>query len=231
MATRRPRDRFVRQAELVPGELVSRERVSIIGTGAVGKPLAEELVAIGVKELMIIDPDKVEAHNITTQGWLAEDVGKYKVEALHDHLKKIDSETKVTVHKGKWVPKLGFGASIFTCVDSIDTRAYLWKKAQDGHRFFGDARMLGLMIRVLSAWDQKSREHYATTLFTGSEAQQGRCTSRSAIWPARLAACLLVNQFVHYLNGDPVLEPDIMLNLNTNELMVINIKPQKANQS
>ena len=78
--------------------------------------------------------------------------------------------------------------------------------------------MLGETIRVLAVADQ-GRKHYGTTLFPQGEAQAGRCTSRSTIYAASLAAALLVHQFTRYLRGLP-LDVDATFNLLAGEYVV-----------
>ena len=78
--------------------------------------------------------------------------------------------------------------------------------------------MLGEALRVLVAADQ-GRKHYATTLFPQAEAQAGRCTSRSTIYAASLAAALLVHQFTRYLRSLP-LDVDATFNLLAGEYVV-----------
>ena len=79
--------------------------------------------------------------------------------------------------------------------------------------------MLGETIRVLVAADGRSRQHYPTTLFAASEAQPGRCTARSTIYTANIAAGLMVHQFVRWLRRQPV-DADTSLNLLASELVV-----------
>lgn len=57
-------------------------RLTICGAGAVGANLTLNLVRQGFRALMVIDFDRVEAHNISTQIYAAADVGAFKVEAL-----------------------------------------------------------------------------------------------------------------------------------------------------
>lgn len=78
--------------------------------------------------------------------------------------------------------------------------------------------MLGETVRVLVAGEQ-GRKHYGTTLFPQAEAQAGRCTSRSTIYAASLAAALLVHQFTRYLRRLP-LEVDASFNLLAGEYVV-----------
>src|SRR3954469_16403289 len=75
-------DRFSRQQDLVPAERLAELTSTIIGVGAVGRQVALQLAAIGARRLQLIDFDQVDESNITTQVYLAEDVGQLKVTAL-----------------------------------------------------------------------------------------------------------------------------------------------------
>jgi molybdopterin-synthase adenylyltransferase len=76
--------------------------------------------------------------------------------------------------------------------------------------------MLAEVLRVLAAGDQAGREHHPTTLFALSEAQRGRCTARSTIYAAMIAAGLMVHQFTRWLRGLPV-DREVSLNLLAGE--------------
>jgi molybdopterin-synthase adenylyltransferase len=65
---------------------------------------------------------------------------------------------------------------------------------------------------VLAVADDVGGAHYPTTLFAQTEAQPGRCTARSTIYAANIAAGLMVHQFTRWLRGIPV-EPETSLNL------------------
>ena len=49
--------RFARQLDLVPTERLAQEPVSIIGVGAIGRQVALQLAAVGVRQLQLIDFD------------------------------------------------------------------------------------------------------------------------------------------------------------------------------
>ncbi len=77
--TSTPIDRFSRQAELVPQDKLTDLTATVIGVGAVGRQVALQLAAIGVRRLQIFDFDDVESTNITTQGYGHGDLGLPKV--------------------------------------------------------------------------------------------------------------------------------------------------------
>ncbi len=219
MTARPVPDRFERQQELVPRARILQEFVTVIGIGAIGRQVAIQLAALGVPKLQFIDPDQVEHSNVTTQGYLADDVGRPKVQATADLCQQIEHLLDVEELYDRFRPSQAIGTAVFCCVDSISTRATIWRSVQHRCGFWGDGRMLGEVIRVLAATADQGRKHYSTTLFAQSEAQVGRCTSRSTIYAASLAAALLVHQYTRYLRGLP-LDVDATFNLLAGEYVV-----------
>lgn len=213
-------DRFDRQEELVPRERVLRESVTIIGVGAIGRQLALQLAALGVPSLQLIDFDEVVRTNVTSQGYLTTDIGRPKVEATGDMCQQIEHLLSVEEIRDRYRPSHETGSSVFCCVDSISARAAIWRSIEPRCRFWADGRMLGETLRVLAAKEEPGRKHYATTLFPQAEAQIGRCTSRSTIYAAALAAALLVHQFTRYLRDLP-LDADATFNLLAGELTIV----------
>src|SRR3954468_13424343 len=63
-------DRFVRQQDLVPAAKLADLRITVIGVGAIGRQAALQLAAIGARSLKLIDFDRVDLTNVTTQGYL-----------------------------------------------------------------------------------------------------------------------------------------------------------------
>jgi sulfur carrier protein ThiS adenylyltransferase len=181
--------------------------------------VALQLAAIGARRLQLIDFDVVDESNITTQGYLADDLGCAKVAALTTAIAKLDSSVQVELVQDRFRPKLQVGNAIFCCVDSIEARSAIWKSVENRIEFWVDGRMLGEVMRVLVAADERSRDYYPTTLFAASEAQPGSCTARSTIYAANIAAGLMVSQFVRWLRGQPT-DADVSMNLLACELVV-----------
>jgi molybdopterin/thiamine biosynthesis adenylyltransferase len=67
-------------------ERLGRLSVTVCGAGALGSLLADNLVRQGVRQLAVIDDDRVEEHNVGTQLYGRADVGGLKVELLRAHL-------------------------------------------------------------------------------------------------------------------------------------------------
>jgi len=172
-----------------------------------------------VPRLQLIDFDYVDLTNVTTQGYLADDVGQFKTIATAAAIRQLDPAIQVEVIEDRYRPKIRIGEVVFCCVDSIEARAAIWRSAGGRCRFWADGRMLGEVIRVLTVAENVGREHYPTTLFAVSEAQPGRCTAHTTIYAANIAAGLMVHQFTRWLRGIPV-DRDTTLNLLAGEWSV-----------
>jgi hypothetical protein len=212
-------DRFGRQRELVPRDRILLETATVIGVGAIGRQVALQLAALGVPKLQFVDFDQVERTNVTSQGYLMADVGRPKVQATADLCRQIEPLLVVEETQDRFRPTQEIGTGVFCCVDSISTRAAIWRSVGHRCRFWADGRMLGETLRLLVASADQGRKHYSTTLFPQGEAQAGRCTSRSTIYAASLAAALLVHQFTRYLRALP-LDVDATFNVLAGEYIV-----------
>jgi molybdopterin/thiamine biosynthesis adenylyltransferase len=61
-------------------------RLTLCGAGALGSHLADNLVRQGFGPLRVIDRDRVEEHNVSTQLYGESDIGAWKVEVLRNRL-------------------------------------------------------------------------------------------------------------------------------------------------
>jgi molybdopterin-synthase adenylyltransferase len=209
-------DRFERQHDLVPRDRLASVTATVIGVGAIGRQVALQLAAIGVRRMQLIDFDGVELTNVTTQGYLQADQGLLKVAATRRAVEAIDPTIVVEACADRFRPKLSVGEVIFCAVDSISSRASIWRGVEHRCRFWSDGRMLGETVRVLCVADGVGREHYRSTLFPQSDAQSGPCTARSTIYASSIAAGLLVHQFTRWLRDLPV-DIDMTMNLLAGE--------------
>lgn len=212
-------DRFARQGELVPRERARRLGVTVIGVGAIGRQAALQLASLGVGRLQLVDFDRVEPTNVTTQGYRACDVGALKVDAAARAVAEIDPSISVECVAERFRPRLELGEAVFCGVDSISARAAIWKSVESRCQLWADGRMRGEVIRVLAAADDPGRMRYGRTLFRQEEAQRGACAARGVIYGAAIAAGLMVHQAARWLRDAPV-EHDVTLNLWAGEWAV-----------
>ncbi len=213
-------DRFSRQQDLVPTTQLQSVTATVIGVGAIGRQVALQLAALGIQQLHLIDFDSVELTNVTTQGYRQSELGLAKVLATERAVREIDPTIEVTTVNDRFRPRHVAGDAFFCCVDSISTRAAVWRAVHRNARFWSDGRMLGEVLRILTVADDVGREHYPATLFEQSEALVGSCTARSTIYTANIAAGLMLHQFSRWLRGIEV-EVDITFSLLASDLAVL----------
>jgi molybdopterin/thiamine biosynthesis adenylyltransferase len=60
--------------------------ITLCGAGALGSHLADNLVRQGFQRIRVIDRDRVEEHNVSTQLYGEADIGGWKVEVLRQRL-------------------------------------------------------------------------------------------------------------------------------------------------
>lgn len=128
-------------------------RIHVIGCGAIGSHIAEQLVRYGLTKITLYDFDTVESHNVANQLFTQEDIGKTKVEALKDYLVKINPDITrdlKLVDKG-WVGQKLSGY-VFLAVDSIELRRQIATSCKDNPFVKG---MFDFRMRLTDA------QHYA----------------------------------------------------------------------
>ena len=71
---------------------LKKSTVGIAGLGGLGSNVAISLARAGIGKLILIDFDKVELSNLSRQYYFLDQIGKLKVDALKDNIKKINPE-------------------------------------------------------------------------------------------------------------------------------------------
>ncbi|MDQ2809771.1 MAG: ThiF family adenylyltransferase [Chloroflexota bacterium] len=87
---------FARSGSLL-SKNIRQKRALVVGAGSVGSYLAEQLVRSGVGKICLVDPDHVEAANISRTVYDFTDVQKPKVEALARHLLSINPLLEISL--------------------------------------------------------------------------------------------------------------------------------------
>ena len=103
---------------------LGQQRLMVCGAGAVGSNLVHHLVRQGVRQVTVIDFDRVEAHNVGTQTYAESDVGAFKVDVLQAEVFRAVG-VEITAMRQRLternVGKLLVGASLV--IDGFDTQA------------------------------------------------------------------------------------------------------------
>lgn len=187
-------------------------RIHIIGCGAVGSTIAENLARFGVTKMTLYDFDTVEPHNIANQMFRQKDIGKLKVDALKDIITEINPDAEKDlklVSEGYKGQKLS--GYVFLAVDSIDLRREIATKNKNNAYIKGmfDFR-IGLTDgqHYAADWsDAKMVEAFLATMdFTHEEAKANApvsaCNLELSVCPSVRSICAAgVANFVNFAKG------------------------------
>ena len=113
-------------------ERIAQKRVIIFGVGGVGSWCAESLVRSGIRQLTIVDSDRVCITNINRQLMAtSKTVGQVKVEALKERLLSINPSAEITalqqVFNAETADSFDIGSYdyIIDAIDSLKDKAQL----------------------------------------------------------------------------------------------------------
>ena len=115
--------------------LIKNFKIVVIGLGGVGSIVPLSLVRSGVKNLLLIDGDKVEATNLNRQmAYFSQDVGHFKSEVLKKKLLEIREdlnleEKHIFIDKETDLSFLKGFDYIVDCIDDIEAKVLLGKFA------------------------------------------------------------------------------------------------------
>jgi len=114
-------------------ERLQRLSIGVVGASGTGSPLIEQLMRLGVGEIVIVDDDLMEDRNVNRiVNSTACDAAKNrpKVEVLSDAIRRADLGTKVVpISENLWNPEVVRSIAqcdvLFGCMDSVDGRFLL----------------------------------------------------------------------------------------------------------
>ena len=123
---------------LTPEEKTRLEQamVGIAGAGGLGSNVAAHLVRAGVRRLVIADFDVVSPSNLNRQFFFRDQVGRRKVEALAENLRRIEPDLELTLHDVRLdaanLPPL-FGACdvVVEAFDNVESKSALLSALRD----------------------------------------------------------------------------------------------------
>lgn len=94
-------------ARLLGAERMARlgsAQVAIAGAGGLGSNCAVHLVRSGVRRLKLADFDRVEWSNLNRQSYFPDQIGRFKVEALAENLRRINPEVELVLCRERLCP-------------------------------------------------------------------------------------------------------------------------------
>lgn len=113
---------------------LNNKKIVVIGIGGVGSIIPISLVRTGIKNIIIIDKDKVDQSNLNRQiAYNLNDIGKFKVDALYSHLYEIQDDIKITKIPANIDENFDFGVLdkadyVIDCIDDINAKVLIAKE-------------------------------------------------------------------------------------------------------
>src|SRR5512142_8637 len=155
--------------------------VTLIGAGGVGSAIGMLRAKMGVPELSVFDFDMVEGHNLPSQLYRREDIGRSKVEALAEIAKSFaDGQVVARAERYADQPLSGL---VISAVDSMDVRLSIWERLRwnPDVALYVDTRMGGnlAVIHCVRPCDPDDVKRYEQHLYPSREASDVPCTARA----------------------------------------------------
>ena len=187
------------------------DEIHIIGCGAVGSTIAENLARLGIKKLYLYDFDRVTEHNITNQMFLNKHIGLPKTDALAEILTSINPDIQIVAIPDGWKEGTTLTGYIFLAVDDIELRQKIVKENLFN---FNIKAMFDTRMRLTDAqhfackWNDKGQKHLLATMnFTKEEAIESTpisaCGTTLSVTPTvRIICALAVANLINLIKNN-----------------------------
>jgi len=200
----------MRHAKVFMASEFGDRRVDVIGCGATGSRIALSLAKLGIRNLHIWDFDKIEAHNIANQAFGNDDIGKFKVEALAETIKR-QTGLIATAHNEAVTGRSTLGEHVFLLTDSMKSRKEIWQGALRFKLHVKDMieTRMGAdegRIYAIRPFIPDDAKFWEETLYDDAEASESLCGSPITVGPTAevisgLAVWQFINMYDHYIRG------------------------------
>jgi len=186
----------IRHLEVFDPYAFGERRVDVIGAGALGSKVVLSLAKLGITNIHVWDFDKVEEHNIANQAFGIKDIGKPKVKALQELVKR-DTGTVINIHEERVDGKQPLGEIVICLPDSMEARKAIWMgaaKFKPSVKVWIEARM-GTdngRIYAIDPLDLGQINQYEKTFYGDDEAEVSACGATISVGPTADIMCGMV---------------------------------------
>jgi len=216
----------IRHLTLFDPQVFDKNRVDVVGCGAVGSRIAMEVAKLGIKNLHLWDDDVVAFHNIANQLYTLSDIGKLKVEALAEHILAATGR-KPTIHAERIAKSVGLGKVVFLAVDTMASRKEIFENCL--HLKFTtdlvvETRMGAeeLHVYAFNPRDRSKVEAWKATLSDDDKTVESVCGTRITVGAtAAINAGLAVTSFLQWYRRELVRDPAFKAELPLEQVMML----------
>lgn len=155
---------YTRQRNAVDQAVQESSRVITVGCGGSEK-VNLDLPRTGVKEIVLIDPDRVDRTNLCRQGYLPRQVGMYKVDAIAEMIKEIDPDVKVTTYPVKVQDLTPEQEKAIFTTDGTDIKQIVAVFVTDSFEAQAHGNKLALRYNIPAIWAGFYEKSLASEIF------------------------------------------------------------------
>lgn len=191
---------------------ISKSRMMIFGQGGIGSWLSFFLARTGA-DVILVDMDTVELSNLAGQLYSESEVGKAKVKAMGEILKRFVPRSNVTPvleevkpTEGQWLDYLPHCDVVCVSFDNIKARQIVygqWCDTGKEKSLFVDGRMSieQGQIFTVNKGNEVEMKAYEATFFDDSELPEASCTFKATSHCGALIASLMTAQVANWFTN------------------------------
>lgn len=201
--------------------------VTFIGCGGIGSPTALLFAKMGCKNLTLIDPDKVEEHNVPNQMFRKKDIegekDKYKVEAMKEQILDF-TDCFVNIVPELFEGQFELSGVVISGVHNMAARKKIWESVKNNFEapLYIDGRIGGETIHIFTArpYHIDDIEFYEKYLFPDEDAAELPCAERGIMYTGFRIASEIALQFKKWLKKEKYYRAKI-IDLSTDTCVLI----------
>lgn len=179
----------------------SHPSILIGGLGGIGSNTLYCLAKSVPGKYFLVDNDTIDDHNIGTQFFNKDDVGKFKVESLSATISKFSSRCELIPVKSK-IDIYSYRPISIAAFDNMPARKLLfnvWRNHEDRELFI-EGRLRATMYEIYIVVPGREEE-YEKTLFEDGEAEKDLCTFKQTAYFGMMIGARITQMVVNYLTN------------------------------
>lgn len=185
-----------------------QDEIHVVGVGATGSHIVDTLASMGIWNITVYDYDKVEDHNLPNQVFKLQDVGKFKVDALKQHVKeKMGFDIKAVNKKVQAIETLS--GYLVLCADSMQSQKEIMLSSARMNRkvkYVLETRM-GIDQGRIYLFNPSNKIHlkrWSDEWYSDDNAVESPCNVKAIACTAKLIASLAASKIVMLNKRDDV---------------------------
>lgn len=224
---------LTRQLDIIPIQTLGQQ-VTIIGCGAIGSFLGLQLAKMGLTQITAYDHDVVSIENMSNQFFRFTDINSNKADALHGLVYSFTNQA-IASKPYKFEPQhaSALAGIVVVAVDSMDARRMIYEsiKAKGfAVKYIIDPRMSAEFYTqyTIDPWNEKDQVTYAKVLQSDADSVAERCTAKSTVYTASLAAGMVTKTIKNIMLAQDyprIINWDISKSTNAMDMHAGNVMP------